>query len=201
MATIAVRVQSAEIPLDCGSDKVQELTDLIQNLSPRFRRIALSRLGNVADAEDAVQDAILAALTHVDQFRGQAKMSTWLTAIVVNSALMKLRRRSRANSHVASSDPSWEENFSLADFASDSRPNPEQIYQTLEVVHALGGAISGLSPTLLRAFQLRDIQGGSIRDIARILGVPIGTVKARTARARKKLRNSICARLGLPSSN
>lgn len=60
--------------------KLQELCDVITRHSARFRRIALGRLGNVADAEDAVQDALLSALTHVDQFKGRAQMSTWLTS-------------------------------------------------------------------------------------------------------------------------
>jgi DNA-directed RNA polymerase specialized sigma24 family protein len=53
---------------------------------------SLGRLGNV-DADDAVQDALLPALTHVDQIKGRAQMSTWLTTIVINSARTKLRRR------------------------------------------------------------------------------------------------------------
>src|SRR5215510_1237037 len=77
----------------CHESRVHELTDVIVRNALRFRRIALNHLGNVADAEDAVQDAFLSALTHVHQFRGQAKMSTWLTTIVINSARMKLRRR------------------------------------------------------------------------------------------------------------
>ena len=63
----------------------------------RLKKVALAvnaaPLGNIADAEDVVQDAFLSAFTHLDQFRGQAKMSTWLTAIVINAARMKLRQR------------------------------------------------------------------------------------------------------------
>jgi RNA polymerase sigma-70 factor, ECF subfamily len=62
------------------------LTDVIVRHLARFRRIALRLLGNIADAEDAVQDAFLSAFTHLDQFRGQAKMSTWLTTIVISAA-------------------------------------------------------------------------------------------------------------------
>jgi len=54
----------------CYSGKVQQRTDRITDHSPRFHRIAQARLGNIADAEDAVQDALLSALTHMDQFRG-----------------------------------------------------------------------------------------------------------------------------------
>jgi RNA polymerase sigma-70 factor (ECF subfamily) len=61
-------------------------------------------LGNVADAEDAVQDALLAAYTHLDQFKGQSKMSTWLSAIVHNSARMQLRGRLR-HAHIPLDEP------------------------------------------------------------------------------------------------
>src|SRR5580693_9951570 len=60
-----------------------------------FYRKAYRMLGNRADAEDAVQDALLAAYAHLDQFKGQSEMSTWLTAIVHNCALQHLRKRRR----------------------------------------------------------------------------------------------------------
>jgi len=93
MAATALQLNPESIAVECYQGNVQELTDVITHHLARFRRIALGHLSNVADAEDAVQDALLSALTHVHQFRGQAKMSTWLTTIVINSARMKLRRR------------------------------------------------------------------------------------------------------------
>src|ERR1700758_1463540 len=93
MAATALQLDPEPIAVECYQGKVQELTDVITHHSARFRRIAQGHLSNVADAEDAVQDALLSALTHVHQFRGQAKMSTWLTTIVFNSARMKLRQR------------------------------------------------------------------------------------------------------------
>src|SRR5580698_3594315 len=65
---------------------------LARGLLPLYRR-AYRILGNAADAEDAVQDALLAAYTHLHQFRGQAQLSTWLTTIVLNCARMQLRRQ------------------------------------------------------------------------------------------------------------
>src|SRR5215475_15909708 len=94
MATASVQLTSEPVPTGCCHRRVEELTDVVSCYSPRLHRIALTHLGNVADAEDAVQDALLAALTHIEQFKGQAKMSTWLTTIVINSARMKLRKRS-----------------------------------------------------------------------------------------------------------
>src|SRR5260370_5494562 len=77
MATIALDIHGQELRSSLINTKFSKLTDVIVRHLARFRRIALRFLGNIADAEDAVQDAFLAAFTHQDQFRGQAKMSTW----------------------------------------------------------------------------------------------------------------------------
>ena len=192
MASTVLQVDSEIIPIGrCYQTKVQELTDLISHYSARFRRIAMAHLGDVADAEDAVQDAVLSALTHVDQFRGQAKMSTWLTSIVINSARMKLRQRS-GRLHVALDQPN-QQDFTLEETLSDKRPGPEAAYRNQQIARALAHATSKLSPTLLRTFQLRDIHGLSIRETAQLMGVPPGTVKARLARARAKLKELIKA--------
>src|ERR1700687_621441 len=73
----------------------REINDALLRYRHVFYRSAFRYLGNAADAEDAVQDALLSAYKHIGQFRGQARISTWLSAIVINSALMQLRRRSR----------------------------------------------------------------------------------------------------------
>jgi RNA polymerase sigma-70 factor (ECF subfamily) len=189
MATAALEPNPESIPIGCYQRNVRELTDLIASHSARFRRIALAHLGDMADAEDAVQDALLAALAHVDQFRGQAKMSTWLTAIVINSARMKLRRR--FGRMYLALDQTNGEDFTLAEMLSDTRPGPEEAYREREIAEKLAQATSRLSPTLLRTFRLRDVDGLNIRETANFLGVPPGTVKARLARARMKLREAI----------
>src|SRR5580704_1823242 len=76
--------------------ETQEMQDVLARSMPSFYRRAYRYLDNAADAEDAVQDALLSACQHLDQFKGQAKMSTWLTTIVINSALTQLRRRPRS---------------------------------------------------------------------------------------------------------
>jgi DNA-directed RNA polymerase specialized sigma24 family protein len=69
--------------------------DVFSRYLPLLYKTAHRYLGNAADAEDAVQDALLSAHKHMDQFRGQAQVSTWLVAIVSNCARMQLRRRPR----------------------------------------------------------------------------------------------------------
>jgi len=189
MAATALQLSQEPIAVECYQSKVQELTDVITHHSARFRRIALGHLSNLADAEDAVQDALLSALTHVHQFRGQAKMSTWLTTIVINSARMKVRRRLASVQFVL--DETDRQQDLLEDIVSDTRPGPEEAYREREIAETLAQATSRLSPTLRTTFQLRDIDGLSIRETADLLGVPAGTVKARLARARMRLKEVI----------
>jgi RNA polymerase sigma-70 factor, ECF subfamily len=190
MAATALQLSPEPTAGECYQSKVRELTHVITHHSARFRRIALGHLSNVADAEDAVQDALLSALTHVHQFRGQAKMSTWLTTIVINSARMKLRRRVTWV-ELALHETDGQRDLPLEDTVSDKRPGPEEAYREREIAETLAQATSRLSPTLRTTFQLRDIDGLSIRETADLLGVPAGTVKARLARARTRLKEVI----------
>ena len=190
MAATALQLSPEPIAVECYQRRMQELTDVIITHSPRFRRIALGHLSSAADAEDAVQDALLSALTHVDQFKGRAKMSTWLTTIVINSARMKLRRR-LSPVQIALDETVGEQNISVVDTVSDTRPDPEEVYRKREIAETLADATSRLSPTLRRTFQLRAVEGFSIRETAHLLRVPDGTVKARLARARVRLKEVI----------
>jgi RNA polymerase sigma-70 factor (ECF subfamily) len=149
-----------------------------------YRR-AYRILGNAADAEDAVQDALVAAYTHLDQFKGESRMSTWMTSIVQNSAKMQMRAR-RHHVHVPLEGRKDDEP-PLCERLVDHRPSPEHECSDLELSKRLRRVHRQLSPTLRRAFQLRDIDGLSIQETANILGVPSGTVKAQSARARKKV--------------
>src|SRR6202142_4125147 len=91
-----------------------ELHDVLAGRLPSLHRSAYRFLGNIADAEDAVQDALLSACKHLDQFRGESQISTWLTAIVFNSARMRLRHR-RRHVLVSLDEPLGEDQYSLSD--------------------------------------------------------------------------------------
>jgi RNA polymerase sigma-70 factor (ECF subfamily) len=115
-------------------------------------------------------------------------MSTWVTTIVHNCVLLQLRKRRRFV-YVSLDEPAGEpEAVSRSEQLADHRPGPEDEYQHSELTTRLVHFHAQLSPTLRRTFRLRDIDGLSIRETARILKVPSGTVKAQSARARKKLK-------------
>jgi RNA polymerase sigma-70 factor, ECF subfamily len=171
-----------------GDGAHEEMNKALSRWRASFFRSAYRFLENTADAEDAVQDALLSAYKHIDQFRGEAQMSTWLTAIVANSARMQLRKRPR-NIHVSLDEPIGEEQkLSMAELLADCRPSPEDECQSSELRARLKELATQLSPPLRKAFQLRDLDGLTTSEAAHILGLPIGTLKAQLARARAKLR-------------
>jgi len=168
--------------------RTQEMQDVLSRYLPAFYRKAYRQLGNQADAEDAVQDALLSAYKHLDQFKRQAQMSTWLTAIVANSARMHMRRRPR-QIHLSLDERLGEEQeYSLSDILPAGEPSPEDESRAAELHRNLLRSVAQLSPPLRKTFQLRELEGLSTSETAHILGVPDGTVKAQLARARAKLR-------------
>jgi RNA polymerase sigma-70 factor (ECF subfamily) len=168
-----------------------EMQDVLSQCLPSFYRRAYRYLGNAADAEDAVQDALLSACRHLDQFKGQSKMSTWLTTIVINSALSQLRRRPR-QIHMSLDEQFGEEpGYSVSERLADRRPSPEDECAKSEQYGYLMKFLEDLPPASRNAFQLRDLDGLTTSETAQILGVADVTVKAHVSRARSKLRRLI----------
>ena len=166
------------------------MEDVLSRRLPSFYRTAYRFLGNAADAEDAVQDALLSAYKNLHEFRGQSQLSTWLTSIVRNCARMQLRRRRRL--HLSLDEPiSKDKEYSVSERLADNRANPEDECQENERKSRLRQLAAELSPALRRTFQLHELQGMSIQETASILEVPVGTVKAQLSRARAKLTRSM----------
>jgi RNA polymerase sigma factor (sigma-70 family) len=158
----------------------------ISRFSPMLFRVALRRLRNVEDAEDAVQDALLSAYRHIGQFEGRSQLSTWLTTIVSNVALMKLRRYSRHE--MLSLDQEREnDGTALASKLKDERPNPEKMCAQSEMDETLRRALDQLSPKQRSAIQMCELDGFSLREAANALGISTNTLKSRVSRARGNL--------------
>jgi RNA polymerase sigma-70 factor (ECF subfamily) len=159
---------------------------VVSRYSPVLFRIALRRLRNVEDAEDAVQDGLLSAFKCIGQFEGRSQLSSWLTRIVINAALMKLRSRSR-NETASLDQPSEEVGANLANEIVDARPNPEITCARTEMEENLRRALQHISPKLRVAFQMRELAGMSTRETANALGITVNTLKSRMVRARAAL--------------
>jgi RNA polymerase sigma-70 factor (ECF subfamily) len=167
---------------------------LFQRYHKRMFNVALSRLQNPEDAEDAVQQAFQQAYVHLKSFQGQSRFSTWLTRIAINEALMLLRKRRPGHLSIEGHQTVDEGSFALE--IRDTAITPEEQYGQKELHNVLSGAIDELRPILKTVVNLSEIGELSTSKTAETLGIRIGTVKARTFRARRLLRDKIVKRLG-----
>jgi RNA polymerase sigma-70 factor (ECF subfamily) len=187
-ATEASVGSEQRIGIRVRQNETWDLQDVLSRCMPSFYRRAYRYLGNAADAEDAVQDALLSAYKHLDQFKGQAQLSTWLTAIVTNCARMQLRRRPR-HTHLSLDERFGEEQeHSLSELLADRGPSPEDKCRESELHGHLMQFVAELSPSLRRVFELRDLDELTTSEASRTLGLTDGTVKGELSRARVKLR-------------
>jgi RNA polymerase sigma-70 factor, ECF subfamily len=175
-------------PAHIRDERTGELQDVVSRHLPSFYRRAYRFVGDPHDAEDAVQDAFLSAYKHLHQFKATAKMTTWLTSIVTNSALTQLRRRPRYPHVSLNEQLNEEQDYSLSDTLADARPNPEDECASSESHGFLMQFLSELSPSLQQAIRLRYLEGLTIRDAAQRVAVPVATMKARLWRARAQLK-------------
>ena len=138
------------------------------------------------DAEDIVQQTFQKAFVHLQKFEGKSSLSTWLTRIAINQALMLLRSRRRLR-EVPIDDSSGDEEATPALELADASPDPEARFLQRERTQILSAAMRQLRPGMRKAIELRELGELSNRDTAAHLGVSIGAVKARVFHARRKL--------------
>jgi RNA polymerase sigma-70 factor (ECF subfamily) len=168
-----------------------KLQDVVSRYLPMLCRRAHRYVGDEHDAEDSVQDALLSAYRHLDQFKGTAQMSTWLTTIVTNCALSQLRRRPRYL-HVSLDESVAEDQESfVSDRLADVRPSPERECINSEMHTNLVQSVMGLSPSLRKVIQLCVLDGLTTKEAAKVLGLAQGTVKAQVSRARTRLKHIV----------
>jgi RNA polymerase sigma-70 factor (ECF subfamily) len=165
------------------------MTAIMQSHNHALWRIARGILSNESDADDAVQDAYVSAFTHLDDFRGESSLYTWLARITINEALRRLRRRRPVTDmqDLTETTPVDHPN-SLAPAGS---ANPEHIAARREIARLVEQAIDGLSPPFRIVFVMRAIEQMSIDETAARLGIAAETVKTRLHRANRQLRKTL----------
>src|SRR5258707_230314 len=126
---------------------------LFQRHQQKMFHVALSRLQNTQDAEDAVQQTFQQAFVHLKSFQGQSRFSTWLTRIAINEALMLLRKRRPGHLSIEGHQTADEESFTLE--IKDQAATPEEEYGQLEIHNVLSGAIDELRPILKTVVNLQ----------------------------------------------
>lgn len=170
--------------------KRERFHDLVRRHERAIFRTALAILRNPADAEDICQETFLRALEHLDQFRGEARFSTWLTQICVNAARMRLRKN-HADLWESLDEPVQTEDGSVSVDVAEWRENPEQQYSREERERIFMQALGGLHPSYREVVVLRDVRQLSTEETAQALGLSVANVKTRLLRARLQLRERL----------
>ena len=153
--------------------------------TPRRYRAAFSLLRNKADAEVAVQDCWYSAYSHFHMFEGRSSLSTWLTRIVINSALI-IRRGNKCRSRISLDEVLVHEG-TLQHYFVDKRRNPAEAYEATEMNQLLVSQIRELPSLVRTAFLLRDVDELSTSESMKRLGVNKSALKTRVLRARRRL--------------
>ena len=174
----------------CGGE-IDFFEILMRRYNQRLYRAARAITGDAAEAEDVMQDAYVRAYTHLGQFQGRAKFSTWLTRIAVNEAAARIRR----NRRFAQIDAEEKEVNMISTI-----PDPEQNLLTKTLGEILESSIDRLPPNYRSVFMLRAVEGMSARETADSLEISEETVRVRLHRARVFMRRAIYAQTGAATS-
>jgi RNA polymerase sigma-70 factor (ECF subfamily) len=164
----------------------------------RLYRTAFRVLRNKEDAEDAVQDGLCSAYTKLRLFRGQSAFSTWLTRIVINSALMIRRRKTGGRTEVSLDEILENQPGRVVPGTVDLQPDPEEICRVTQLNELLKEAIQKLPAAVQRAFELREVEGLSAAESMQALGIRKNAFKSRILRARRRLAAALQHSLQAP---
>jgi RNA polymerase sigma factor (sigma-70 family) len=162
---------------------------LFERHSKKIFHSTLRITRNREDAEDALQDCFLSGLLHLNDFDGRSQLSTWLTRIAINAALMKLRRnRYSREVPMEFTDEEGKERPRL--HLIDCSLNPEETYTQRERATLLRDALGSLRPRVRAAIEICQLQECSVRETARKLGISTAAAKGRLFHARIALRKA-----------
>jgi len=182
--------------LQVGEDAAYD--ELVRTYNASIYHVAYRMLGNSADASDAVQDTFLKVFRNIETFRGDSSLKTWIFRIGLSEILNRLRwwkRRHRLSTISMDEDRNGNGRTLCV---PDAAPSPYQSLESKEQEMAIQQALSRLSADHRSIVVLRDIEGFSYTEIAEVLGISVGTVKSRLARARTDMKKSLIRYLSIP---
>jgi RNA polymerase sigma-70 factor, ECF subfamily len=165
--------------------------ELVRGYHASIFHVAYRMLGDSGDASDVVQEIFLKVFRNINGFKGESSLKTWIFRIAFSEILNRLRWWKRRYRHATVSLDEDQNGNGHGYQLSDATPGPEQILQSKEQEQAIQQALKKLSSDHRSIIILRDIEGFSYGEIAQVLGVSIGTVKSRLARARADLKKSL----------
>lgn len=166
---------------------------LMRRYNRRLYRLARAALRDDAEAEDALQEAYLAAYRSMGRFRGESSLSTWLSRLVLNECLGRLRRGARRQRMMPIVSSALEGN-TISGLDSEQ---PDHIVARRQLRSMLESKLDELPESFRLVFVLRAVEEMSVAETARTLGIPDATVRTRYHRARNLLREALRQELDL----
>ncbi len=174
---------------------LQAYTHLVSKYQDKVFNTCWRIAGNLEDAADITQEALLKALESIGSFRGTSGFYTWLFRIAVNLALTQ-RRHAARHRQLSIDGPAEPGQPAMRQLEERVPHDPQHHAGTAELKGYVAEALRELDDEFQAAVVLRDIEGFSYDEIAEILSVPKGTVKSRIARGRRALRIALAPHLG-----
>ena len=185
----------AELVRRALSGNANAFREIMQGNNRRLYRIARSVLRDSAEAEDAVQEAYIAAFSHLASYRGEAPLGSWLSRIVMNEALGRLRRR-RSGARTIPLEAVRSEAEIIPFPRSVQHENPERTMAQRELLQIVEQATDDLPDAYRTVFVSRVIEGMSVEETAELLNIKPETVKTRLHRARQLIRDRLDKQIG-----
>lgn len=161
---------------------------LIEAYQKKVFNLAYRIIGNYDDANDIAQEAFIRIFRSISGFRGQSSFSTWIYRITTNVCLDEIRKRKNKSVQYLDEDIQTDDGEMQRQIISDD-PLPEEIAERKELRAVINDSLGELKEEYRIIITLRDIQGMSYEEIAKVLDCPTGTVKSRINRARQALKN------------
>ena len=194
-STVSVFIADSELARRVARDDQGAFEALMRRHNSRLFRVARAILRDDVEAEDTLQDAYLEAYRHMAEFRGGAQLATWLTRIVINQALMRLRRRKRDRVVVSlgerRADQAGESTPQETDVADEDTESAPRAVLRGEIRRLLEQKIDDLPVAFRTVFIMRDVEDLSVQETAECLAIPAATVRTRLFRARALLREAL----------
>jgi len=169
----------------------ESFSTLIRRYEQRIYRLGYVVTKNSDDAEGVLQETFTKAYVDLGQFNGETRFYTWLIRIAMNEALTKLRQRYALVDNSLEVSVEADEPVSVPNDVERWREYPENCYTRNELGGILSRALLGLETRLRLVFALRDMEGLSAEDTARLLGISVEAAKGRLLRARLELRDKL----------
>ena len=193
-----VRELSDEQLVSCAIDgDYDAFEELVERYQDKAYRLAFSLVKDESVAQDVVQEAFLNTYRKLETYAGEARFGSWIYRVVVNAALMRLRKEGR-RSEIGIDDvgPSVTDEEGTFSQPPSWRTQADEAAENLELRQQILTAIDDLKPKYQATFLLREVEGLSVREIADVLELSEGAVKSRLHRARLHLQAALEPYLG-----